>query len=442
MNDAEKFLAEWETRFPQEECPDAGCITSINFMNIRSKISESEAKIKDLRLALEKEEFILNWLISLDIEISVTGNVGILNDGIIDPGPNPTPYKLEGERSLNNAESSCDQTEMKNMKVKDKCEESSLSENTKKKIDLDNELNSMVVETVEDRTETEGGNEISQVETSDGNIKDDRRSTNTPTANKNTESRPRVLDLSLKTSNESIETPDEPEYENVLDWLGIQSSDVETPDKGSPLSKDKRRAGGNWSMFIDEKNSENEKGKDEEEVIYDTIPSNHELKIEDVPLKPKRTPGNEKVNIYEEVHFPDEEDDRENGATTDNVTINKLYEPVEFGFKRESISTEEKEEDGEAVYVNLRELRIPNKLAPVARLETSDASDYDSDSGKNDDKLQAYRPMTEDEINNLRKWRSDEDLSQLNQDIGEFSTVLMHSIFASFCYNVEHPSVL
>ena len=417
MNDVEKFLAEWETRFPQEECPDAGFITSINFMNIRSKISESEAKIKDLRLALEKEEFILNWLISLDIEISVTGNVGILNDDIITPGPNPTPYKLEGERSLNNAESHYDQTEQKDMKVKDKCEESSLSGNTKKKIDVDNLNKSVVVESVEDRTETEGGNEISGVETSDCNIKDDRRSTNTPTANENTESRPRPLDLSLNMNKENIETPDEPEYENVLDWLGIQPPDAETPDKGSPLSKDKRRAGGNWSAFIDEKNCENEKDKTEEEAIYDTIPSNRELNIEAVPLKPKRTLGNEKVNIYEEIHFSDEDENRENVKTTDNVTINKLYEPVEF--KRENIDTEEKEGDGEAVYVNLRELKIPNKMAPVARVETSDASDYDSDSGKNDDKLQAYRPMTEDEINNLRKWRSDEDLSQLNQDIGK-----------------------
>ena len=58
-------------------------------------------------------------------------------------------------------------------------------------------------------------------------------------------------------------------------------------------------------------------------------------------------------------------------------------------------------------------------MAPVARIEASDASDYDSDGGKNDEKMQCYRPMTEDEINNLRRWRSDEDISQINQDLGK-----------------------
>ena len=420
MNDAEKFLAEWETRFPQEECPDAGFITSINFMNIRSRILESETKIKDLRLALAKEEFVLNWLISLDIEISVTGNVGIISDSLITPGPNPTAGKPQGERSVNGVESGKDQTESKAMVGA--CEGPLLSENGVEKNDADHIDNSMIPESNESRTEAENDTESEKsLLTSDcNNIKDEKGSLDTPTASKHTELRSMPQDLLLKLNSEDIESPSEPEYENVFDLLGIPSTEVDAPDKGSPSCKDKRRAGGNWSMFIDEKNIENDNDRQEEETIYATIPNNHELKIEEVPLKPKRTSGIENVNVYEEVNFPDKDENRGSCKTSDNVTINQLYEPVEFGLKRENINTDKEEGDGEAIYENLRDLDIPKMMAPVARIETSDTSDYDSDSGKNDDKLQAYRPMTEDEINNLRKWRSDEDLSQLNQEIGKF----------------------
>jgi len=420
MNDVEKFVAEWEKRFPQEECPDAGFITSINFMNIRSRISEREAKIKELRSALEKEEFILNWLISLDIEISVTGNVGIISEGMLSPGPSPKPVVAEGERSLNNANLQNDQEE--NKEVEHTLQESSALGNRKNEMDEDSVNNLMVAESLEGRSETENDAEISPTDGSDNNIKDDRLSTNTPAVSENAEPRSRPRDLSLVTYKEDIQSPGEPEYENIFDLLSIRSSNVETPETGSPSNKDKRRAGGNWGMFIDNKNTENENGEDEEkEAIYDTIPNNIELKTEAVLSKPKTTSGGEKVNVYEEITFPDEVGKKNHFKPSENVTINKLYEPVELQFKRENINTDKEEESGEAIYVNLKELNIPGKMAPVAKIETSDASDYDSDCGKSDDKLQAYRHMTEDEINNLRKWRSDEDLSQLNQDTDDRS---------------------
>ena len=416
MNDMEKFLAEWETRFPQEELPDAGFITSVNFVNIRSKIAESESKIKGLRLALEKEEFILNWLISLDIEISVSGNVGTMNDGTT-CGPNSTPIWMEGERSPNNSNPPNDQAKI--LSVEEKREGSQVDQGYCDDVDTDQ------VKKSSEKAHNDKENDMkicAPDETGNCNMKDGISSADTPAQSENRASELRPIDLSLKTNAEEVESSDEPEYENVFDLLGVQSSDAVTPDSESPTrkGKDKRRAGGSWSLYVDEKKDENHKKvENEEQFLYDTIPNNHETKIETVPLKPKRGRGHETVNVYEEIHFPDERENNEDLKNNDNITINQLYEPVELEFKKETINTEEEEEGGEAIYVNVRELNIPNKMAPVARIEASDASDYDSDGGKNDEKMQCYRPMTEDEINNLRRWRSDEDISQINQDLGK-----------------------
>ena len=103
--------------------------------------------------------------------------------------------------------------------------------------------------------------------------------------------------------------------------------------------------------------------------------------------------------------------------------VNTIYESSHVMNNRENISTlpQEKEPE-EVIYVNVQDLNIVPKLAPVARIEASDASDYDSDTGRNEneDNSPSYRHMTTDEINHLRKWRSDEDLSQYSQDFGKF----------------------
>ena len=97
MNDKDKFLTEWRIKFPHEELPDTALFSSVNFMNIRSKISDCESRIRQLKTALQKEEFILNWLISQEIEISVLGNVGVSDDSMAER-PNSIAIWDENQR--------------------------------------------------------------------------------------------------------------------------------------------------------------------------------------------------------------------------------------------------------------------------------------------------------------------------------------------------------
>lgn len=406
MNDKEKFLVEWETRFPNEEVPDAAFMASVNFMNIRSRILESESKIKDLRRALEKEEFILNWLISLDIEISVSGNVGIVSENTSTDGPNPTPVWLEGERSYNNTDLHKDESNITDVKKQseDLQEEQESLENNDS---LDGSAKSVENETVlfPQHDQVNGRTDIVNDEPPTEPLGD------------NTAPGIRPIDLSLKIKAESVDTPDEHEYENVFELFGNPVSDLETPESPPLKGKDKRRAGGSWSIYIKEKNNANEE-KEKTETNHDTVPNHNEAKMGPKPRKHQIASRTERVNVYEEIDFP-VKTDGEDLTKNDNVVINQLYEPVEF--KKEIINTEieEEEDGGEAVYVNIRDLDISHILTPMARVEGSDTSDYDSDNGKSDEKSQCYRPMTEDEINNLKKWGSDEDLSQSNQDFGK-----------------------
>ena len=74
--------------------------------------------------------------------------------------------------------------------------------------------------------------------------------------------------------------------------------------------------------------------------------NNHETKIETVPLKPKRGRGHETVNVYEEIHFPDERENNEDLKNNDNITINQLYEPVELEFKKKQSILRKKKKVG------------------------------------------------------------------------------------------------
>ncbi len=87
MEKKDRFLSEWTKSFPKEEPPDMNFFNSVNFLNIRRKISKCENRIKNLKLEVQKEEFILNWLITVDIEISVLGNVGMGSSMDEDEGP-------------------------------------------------------------------------------------------------------------------------------------------------------------------------------------------------------------------------------------------------------------------------------------------------------------------------------------------------------------------
>lgn len=416
MNDKEKFIAEWKTRFPSEELPDAGFLASVNFMNIRSKILESESTIKQLRLALEKEEYILNWLISLDIEISVSGNVGIVVDSTTS-GPNPTPIWTEGERSSNCTEPDIDQT--KEADIEKSSHIVLIKSDSQGKMEAEKPDSSMRKQDfvqAQDCAENDARSTLEENTAIEVNGKPPTSAallSDTGRVN-------RPLDLSLGAVTENVETPDEPEYENVLDLLVNHPPTLEAQDSvESPTrkGKDKRRAGGSWSLYIEGKSTESEKIESKSnmgsDIIYESISINHHEKENNpVSVKAEGQKGIAKINVYEEIPFLNESED-ETDLKNDNVTINELYETVPV-FKRDSINTEEKERDGEAIYVNVQDFSIPRR----SMLEASDASDCDSDGGKSYEKSHSYRHMTEDEINKLRKWRSDEDLSQLNQDFG------------------------
>ena len=108
MDDKGKFLQEWKEKFPSEEPPDTSFLGSIE--RVREKIQASENKIEELELSIKKEEFLLSWLVTLEIELSVLGNVGTGHDfGDINqtanesnrPIPQPRTFNSRDENSTN-----------------------------------------------------------------------------------------------------------------------------------------------------------------------------------------------------------------------------------------------------------------------------------------------------------------------------------------------------
>eukprot|EP00794_Sanderia_malayensis_P014053 gene14053-15514_t len=387
MDDKDKFLSEWKQEFPNEEPPDISFFNSINELNIRSKIIQCEKRIGDLELQIKKEQFILNWLVTLDIEISVLGNVGGISKNNVDDGnrrPSANNKESESTREIN------DQTidgkmESNVMLDAGNLEEEKLTRNLTtqdiehatiniNKMDIKTESHEQVESLPEDNTKhVKDGFEIL-------NLVDD-------------------------------EVGEEPEYENVSDLLSFDEHE-KTLTEESVKTQDNRRAGGSWSVYVD---------GDGEERGH--VASNQSNSFEENARQDNAF--DYESPIYEEIRFIDgipRHDDNNDG--NDNVTVNVTYEPTKLKPlppPRKDIC--EPEEESEAIYENITDLMQKNTLIPSGiRLDGNDsASDYDSDGGKHETKMTTFRHMTIDEINNLRKWQSDEDLSQSSHDLDDKS---------------------
>lgn len=433
MNDKDKFLTEWRIKFPHEELPDTALFSSVNFMNIRSKISDCETRMKQLRTALQKEEFILNWLISQEIEISVLGNVGVSDDSMAER-PNSIAIWDEGERLTDFQEFRKEET--RNVPIDAEGLRMDMTqENTTQDITNITEEKGFV------DTENIGNAEEGVVRPS---FQGQNGSLNlmaqgvavTVKENKGGREFDPAFEGATIVRNSIDCSPDERdhEYENIFDCLGRKQSVDQNSELESPTRKsrdNRRRAGGSWSVFIDDEDEEatevSKKDDAAETVLVEANkPVNTDQETYDtpavLPMKTSSKNDTSNANIYEEISFPNNMKDK-NEAKSDNVTVNTIYESSQVMINRENINTQPQErEPEEVIYVNVQDLNIAPKLAPVARIEASDASDYDSDTGRNEseDNSPSYRHMTTDEINHLRKWRSDEDLSQYAQDFGEF----------------------
>ena len=430
MNDKDKFLTEWRIKFPQEELPDTALFSSVNFMNIRSKISDCEARIKQLKTALQKEEFILNWLISQEIEISVLGNVGVSDDSMAER-PNSIAIWDEHERLTDFQEYRGEDTRNVPMDA-ERSRMDKTQQNTAQ--DVTNIADEKGFVDTENVGNAEEGVVRPSFQGQDGSlnlmaqgvavtVKENRGEREFDPAFQGTT----ILRNSIDCS------PDEQdhEYENIFDCVARKQSVDQNSELESPTRKsrdNRRRAGGSWSVFIEDEDKETAEvlKKDDTESVEANEPVNTNKETYDtqavLSMKTSSEKDTSNANIYEEISFPNNMKDR-NEATNDNVTVNAIYESSQVANNRENISTELQErEPEEVIYVNVQDLNIVPKLAPVARIEASDASDYDSDTGRNEseDNSPSYRHMTTDEINHLRKWRSDEDLSQYAQDFGEF----------------------
>ncbi len=213
------------------------------------------------------------------------------------------------------------------------------------------------------------------------------------------------------------------EYVNVFDLIEA-SKDKQTTNSDSDIEqgkdKDRRRGGGSWSVYIECE----DKGENEKETIES---SNEDMKIDpDVDEKlelshqndQKKLVVNEKKDspIYEEVRFLNEDVKK-----SDNVTVNLLYENTDIKFNPEN--SEEPEE--ESIYQNILEMNLFGKHALIPsgiRIEGNDsASDYDSDGGSRDLQMREAQPLPGDEMDFMRKWRSDEDCSQSSRDLGNYN---------------------
>ncbi|XP_065054507.1 active breakpoint cluster region-related protein-like [Rhopilema esculentum] len=436
MNDKEKFIAEWKVKFPQEEPPDASLISSVNFMNIRSKISDSESRIKDLKLALKKEQFLLNWLIELEIEISVLGNVGFVSDNSVTLS-DTTPIWNEGVTSPDDQKSFVEET--RNINPVDPVEEVLATHNEPEIADTHEKDEQQPAIAENGPQEEKEIRPVSPKETVTVNedsekLNEHLDADDCSNANEGSFHENRQLNIPLKAQdlNSYSEEADDHEYVNVFDLLGEHTTEVESPTRKGK-DKDKRRAGGSWSLYMDEKESTKRNDVEvKEETIYDeikpVIDDENKTNSEDLPSI-KRSGDSRSANVYEEIELPIEDSvdnfEKKSSANDDNVTINLLYEAPTISLAKNqpaNVELDEKEDD-EAIYVNVRDFSISGRIAPVARIEASDTSDYDSDSGRQekDDRTHNYRHMTVDEINSLRKWRSDEDLSQFSQDFDDRS---------------------
>ena len=430
MNDKEKFLTEWRIKFPHEELPDTALFSSVNFMNIRSKISDCETRIKQLKTALQKEEFILNWLISQEIEISVLGNVGVSDDSMAER-PKSIAIWDEHERLTDFQEYRGEETRNVSMDAEGSRMDKTQQNTTQ---DITNIADDKGFVDTENVGNAEEGVVRPSFQEQDGSLNLMAQGVAvTVKENKGEREFDPAFQGTAMLRNSIDCSPDEQdhEYENIFDCLARKQSVDQNSELESPTRKsrdNRRRAGGSWSVFIEDEDKETTEvlKKEDTESVEANKPVNTNKETYDtqavLSMKTSSKEDTANANIYEEISFPNNMKDK-NEATNDNVTVNTIYESSQVVNNRENISTELQErEPEEVIYVNVQDLNITPKLAPVARIEASDASDYDSDTGRNEseDNSPSYRHMTTDEINHLRKWRSDEDLSQYAQDYGEF----------------------
>ena len=446
MEDKDKFLAEWQKLFPSEEPPDINFFNAVNFLTIRGKISECEQRIKDLELAVRKENFILNWLVTVDIEISVLGNVGV-SENSRTPGALVWANSFDrpnGEAILGES-SSCDQDNPDG-----KEENVTASKGNVEDKEARSSASQVVSHAIEEKEVSVAGG-ISSVDKSE----QPTSAISPPRTNHVDECHSSIINDQSRIP-VSVSDDDSPAYENVFSPEFTFSSDdikqhtdIDQEEEASSKHRDLRRAGGSWSVYV-KKEADNEgvDGSSTEQTAEDQININQEKESKPVPMTrdtelfTKKQSAQPEEHIYEEVTFLEDNKTTVNKNANDNVTVNLLYE--EHAIKGSDDTEDMESEEIESIYENI-DFLARNRLDHLTMgTDGSDnTSDYDSENGHNENEdsssrgipSPSFRNMTDDEIERLRKGKSDEDLHHLPQDLGKhfhlainFSPIFAHRV--------------